>query len=62
MHLLRTSPGFTRAVLVTLGLVGLDGLLIILMQLRPGFLGMAPSGDHTTASTTSRSGSSSCRP
>jgi hypothetical protein len=40
MHSLRASPVFALAVLVTLGLVGLNGLMILLMQLQPGFLGM----------------------
>jgi uncharacterized cupredoxin-like copper-binding protein len=32
---------FALAVLVTLGLVGLNSLMVLLMQLQPGFLGMA---------------------
>jgi hypothetical protein len=38
---LRAYPGFTLAVLITLGLAGLIGLMVFLMQLWPGFLGMA---------------------
>jgi hypothetical protein len=38
---LRAHPGFTLAVLITLGLAGLIGLMVFLMQVRPGFLGMA---------------------
>jgi hypothetical protein len=38
---LRAYPGFALAVLITLGLAGLIGLMVFLMQLRPGFLGMA---------------------
>src|SRR5262245_61082573 len=34
-------PVFTLAVLVTLGLAGLNGLMVGLMQLQPGFMGMA---------------------
>lgn len=41
MHSLRASPVFALAVLVTLGLVALNGLMIVLMQVQPGFLGMA---------------------
>lgn len=41
MYSLRASPVFALAVLVTLGLAGLNGLMILLMQLQPGFLGMA---------------------
>lgn len=37
----RASPVFALAVLVTFGLAGLNGLMILLMQLQPGFLGMA---------------------
>jgi hypothetical protein len=38
---LKRSPMFTLAVLVALGLVGLNGVMILLMQVQPGFLGMA---------------------
>jgi hypothetical protein len=31
---------FALAVLITLGLVGLNSLMIVLMQVQPGFLGM----------------------
>ena len=41
MHSLRASPVFALAVLVTFGLAGLNGLMVLLMQLQPGFLGMA---------------------
>jgi hypothetical protein len=37
----RAYPGFTLAVLITLGLAGLIGLMTFLMQLQPGFMGMA---------------------
>jgi hypothetical protein len=37
----RAHPGFALAVLITLGLAGLIGLMVFLMQVRPGFLGMA---------------------
>src|SRR5262249_32265882 len=40
-HALRASPVFALAVLVTLGLAGLNGLMVLLMQLQPGFMGMA---------------------
>jgi hypothetical protein len=40
-HSLRTSPGFSVAVLITLGLAGLIGLMTLLMILLGGFLGMA---------------------
>ena len=40
-HSLRTYPGFALAVLITLGVAGLIGLMVLLMQVRPGFLGMA---------------------
>jgi hypothetical protein len=40
-HSLRAYPGFTLAVLVTLGLAGVIGLMTFLMQLQPGFMGMA---------------------
>jgi hypothetical protein len=36
----RAHPGFSTAVLITLGLAGLIGLMTLLMQLQPGFLGM----------------------
>jgi hypothetical protein len=38
---LRAYPGFALAVLVTLGLAGLIGGMTLLMQLQPGFMGMA---------------------
>jgi hypothetical protein len=38
---LRTSPVFALAVLITLGLAGLNSLMVLLMQLQPGFMGMA---------------------
>ncbi|MBI3973350.1 MAG: hypothetical protein HY332_18930 [Chloroflexi bacterium] len=38
---LRASPVFALAVLVTLGLAGLYGLMIVMMQVQPGFMGMA---------------------
>jgi hypothetical protein len=38
---LRAHPGFTLAVLITLGLAGLIGLMVFLMQVLGGFLGMA---------------------
>jgi putative effector of murein hydrolase LrgA (UPF0299 family) len=38
---LRASPVFALAVLLTLGLAGLYGLMILMMQLQPGFMGMA---------------------
>jgi hypothetical protein len=38
---LRAFPGFALAVLIALGLAGLIGLMVFLMQLRAGFLGMA---------------------
>ncbi len=38
---LRASPGFALAVLTTLGLAGVIGLMVLLMQLVPGFMGMA---------------------
>ncbi len=41
MQSLRGSSVFALAVLVTLGLAGLNGLMILLMQLQPGFMGMA---------------------
>jgi hypothetical protein len=41
MQSLRTSPVFALAVVITLGLVGLNGVMILLMQVQPGFLGMA---------------------
>jgi len=45
MRTLRTSPGFALAVLVTLGIGGLVGVMVVLMQLQPGFLGMAHGTD-----------------
>ena len=41
MVALRTSPVFMLAVLLALGLAGLNALMIVLMQVQPGFLGMA---------------------
>jgi hypothetical protein len=41
----RAHPGFTLAVLITLGLAGLIGLMTFLMQLQPGFMGMAHGTD-----------------
>jgi hypothetical protein len=41
MQALRASPVFVLAVLVTLGLAGLNALMVVLMQLQPGFMGMA---------------------
>jgi hypothetical protein len=38
---LRAHPGFALAVFISLGLAGLIGLMVFLMQVRPGFLGMA---------------------
>jgi hypothetical protein len=38
---LRAHPGFALAVLITLGLAGLIGLMVFLMQVLGGFLGMA---------------------
>jgi hypothetical protein len=38
---LRANPGFSLAVMITLGLAALIGLMVFLMQVRPGFLGMA---------------------
>lgn len=40
MHSLRASPVFALAVLLTLGIAGLIGLMVLLMQVQPGFLGM----------------------
>lgn len=42
---LRAYPGFAVAVLITLALAGLIGLVTFLMILRPGFLGMAHFSD-----------------
>ncbi len=39
-HTFRASPVFAFAVLVTLGLAALNGLMVLIMQLQPGFLGM----------------------
>lgn len=41
MQSLRASPVFALAVLVTLGLAGLNSLMVLLMQVQPGFMGMA---------------------
>jgi len=38
---LRAHPGFASALLITLALAGLIGLMVFLMQLQPGFMGMA---------------------
>lgn len=38
---LRAAPVFALAVLVTVGLAGLNAVMILLMQLQPGFMGMA---------------------
>jgi len=38
MYSLRTSPGFTLAVLLTLGLAGFNGLMVSLMALRLDYL------------------------
>jgi plastocyanin len=40
MSSLRASPVFALYVLATLGLAGVIGLMVLLMQLQPGFLGM----------------------
>jgi hypothetical protein len=40
-HTLRSYPGFALVVLITLGLAGLIGLMVLLMQVLGGFLGMA---------------------
>jgi hypothetical protein len=40
-HSLRVYPGFALAVLITLGLAGVIGLMVFLMQVLGGFLGMA---------------------
>ncbi len=40
MHALRAAPVFALAVLLTLGIAGLIGLMVVLMQVQPGFLGM----------------------
>lgn len=37
----RASPVFALAVLLTLGTAGVIGLMVVLMQLQPGFMGMA---------------------
>lgn len=41
MHSLRASPVFSLVVLVTLGISGSIGLMVLLMQIQPGFIGMA---------------------
>jgi hypothetical protein len=41
VHSLRAYPGFALTVLITLALAGLIGLMVFLMQLQPGFMGMA---------------------
>jgi hypothetical protein len=41
MQSFRASPVFALAVLLSLGIAGLIGLMVLLMQLRPGFMGMA---------------------
>ncbi|MBI2912206.1 MAG: hypothetical protein HYY05_08685, partial [Chloroflexi bacterium] len=45
MQSLRASPIFAVAVLLTLGIAGLIGLMVLLMQLQPGFMGMAHGTD-----------------
>jgi hypothetical protein len=40
MHSIRASPGFAVVVLVALGLAGIIGGMVLLMQLQPGFMGM----------------------
>jgi hypothetical protein len=41
MHSLRASPVFALYVLATLVVAGLIGVMVFLMQLQPGFMGMA---------------------
>jgi len=41
MNTERASPLFTLTILVTVGLAGLIGLMVLMMQLQPGFMGMA---------------------
>jgi hypothetical protein len=41
MHSLRAYPGFATALLITLAMAGLIGLMVFVMQLQPGFMGMA---------------------
>jgi hypothetical protein len=41
MQSLRAYPGFATALLITLLLAGVVGLMVFLMQLQPGFMGMA---------------------
>ena len=41
MSSLRASPVFTLVVLVTLALYGLVGLMVLMMQFQPGFMGRA---------------------
>jgi hypothetical protein len=41
MQSFRASAIFSLAVLLTLGIAGLIGLMVLLMQLQPGFMGMA---------------------
>jgi len=47
MHWLRASPGFALAVLITLGLAGLNGLMVGLMALRLDFLLPGPFAQMT---------------
>ncbi|MPZ15355.1 MAG: hypothetical protein GEU73_13185 [Chloroflexi bacterium] len=42
---LRASPVFALAVLLSLGTAGLIGLMVLMMQLQPGFLGMTHFAD-----------------
>jgi hypothetical protein len=62
MRSLRASPVFALVVLVTLGLAGVIGLMVLLMQLQPASGAWRTAPSHTTASTTSRTGSSSRQP
>lgn len=41
MQSFRASPVFVLAVLLTLGAAGVVGLMVVIMQFQPGFLGMA---------------------
>jgi hypothetical protein len=41
MQSLRAYPGFATALLITLAVAGLIGLMVFVMQLQPGFMGMA---------------------
>lgn len=42
MHSLRAPPRFALAVMITLGIAGIVGLMNVLMMWQPGLLGMAP--------------------